>query len=518
METTGAIKGSERRHLRLENLPQRKNIQAPFPRSPRSVDPNNPPWPAFRGYHTYSFANATMGHRLPTILGKAIDDVIATLNDQSEEDKIIDLVQCIERMEYLKGELERSAKLRPVVDDGEADVALWNKEIAKYFLGKDFMNATWLFAEAYKYRRLRECFSVSKYWRNYDVFFRQKCDTFSRSTDAVFELSMRFVEPFKHAPNLTDNEQLEKERLMFMELTQICLWGNSTDLSLLINMTEEQIKSLQSTGGEALAETEKNILGNHMHRLWEIVKDLREKKGQPNAVFDDEEIAVSGAVNAKDHMKAPGGRVDFILDNAGFELYCDCVYADFLIQSGFASQVRFHGKRYPWFVSDVTKKDWEWLLNIMVYGQLFSKVSEEEKESLKRLGRRWKQYEKEGKWVYEQHPFWCTGYTYWDLHSEAPDLFLHLSRSDLVIFKGDLNHRKLTYDCAAPASTTFEDSIGPMASAAGAPRVCSMRTIKSDVVVGLGENGDEIAEKLNKDEEGWKISGKYVSTLSLLVF
>ena len=29
-----------------------------------------------------------------------------------------------------------------------------------------------------------------------------------------------------------------------------------------------------------------------------------------------------------------------------------------------------------------------------------------------------------------------------------------------------------------------------MASAAGAPRVCSMRTIKSDVVVGLGPDGD----------------------------
>lgn len=53
------------------------------------------------------------------------------------------------------------------------------------------------------------------------------------------------------------------------------------------------------------------------------------------------------------------------------------------------------------------------------------------------------QYEKEGKWVYEQHPFWCTGYTYWDLHSEAPDLFLHLSHSNLVFYKGDLNHRKV---------------------------------------------------------------------------
>ena len=83
------------------------------------------------------------------------------------------------------------------------------------------------------------------------------------------------------------------------------------------------------------------------------------------------------------------------------------------------------------------------------------------------------QYKKEGKWVYEQHLFWYTGYTYWDLHSEASDLFLHLSCSDLVIFKGNLNHRKLTYDCAAPASTPFDVAIGPMANAAGANCVIS---------------------------------------------
>lgn len=79
----------------------------------------------------------------------------------------------------------------------------------------------------------------------------------------------------------------------------VCLWGNSTDLSLLINMTEEQIKSLQSTGGEHLATTEKNILGNDMGRLWEVVNNLRANTGS---------------------------RIDFVLDNAGFELYCDCVY------------------------------------------------------------------------------------------------------------------------------------------------------------------------------------------------
>jgi hypothetical protein len=106
------------------------------------------------------------------------------------------------------------------------------------------------------------------------------------------------------------------------------------------------------------------------------------------------------------------------------------------------------------------------------------------------------------------------GFTFWDLHSEAPDLFLHLSKSDLVIFKGDLNHRKLTYDCHAPASTPFDESIGPMASAAGAPRVCSLRTIKSDVVVGLESNA--MAERLDKEEPGWKISGKYVSRARLI--
>lgn len=61
-------------------------------------------------------------------------------------------------------------------------------------------------------------------------------------------------------------------------------------------MTEEDIKKLQSTGGDHLAATEKNILGNDLDKLWESVASLK------------------------------GGRIDFVLDNAGFELYCDCVY------------------------------------------------------------------------------------------------------------------------------------------------------------------------------------------------
>ena len=53
-------------------------------------------------------------------------------------------------------------------------------------------------------------------------------------------------------------------------------------------MTEEDIKKLQSTGGDHLADTEKNILGNHLNQLWDLVGNFK------------------------------GGRIDFVLDNAGF--------------------------------------------------------------------------------------------------------------------------------------------------------------------------------------------------------
>lgn len=66
-------------------------------------------------------------------------------------------------------------------------------------------------------------------------------------------------------------------------------------------MTEEQIKTLQATGDEHLASTEKNILDNNLPALWETVRGFKDRGG---------------------------GRIDFILDNAGFELYCDFVYGE----------------------------------------------------------------------------------------------------------------------------------------------------------------------------------------------
>lgn len=66
-----------------------------------------------------------------------MEDVIRTLNEQYSEEKIIDLTECIVRMQRLVDDLSDNSKLRPIIDDNEGDVALWNKEIAKYFQGND---------------------------------------------------------------------------------------------------------------------------------------------------------------------------------------------------------------------------------------------------------------------------------------------------------------------------------------------------------------------------------------------
>lgn len=229
---------------------------------------------------------------------------------------------------------------------------------------------------------LHSCFSLSKFFKNYDVFFRQKCETFSRSSEAVFELATRFAAPYEPDTSLSADKQLDLKRLLFHELTQVSLWGNATDLSLLINMTEEDIKRLQASGSESLAASEKNIIGNHLDKVWDYVSS-------PTFGGDKK-----------------GGRFDFVMDNAGFELFSDGLYADWLMQSGLASEVRFHGKRFAWFVSDVTDADFKWLINQMVYGHLFPEASDEDIAALRTMGNRWKDYVATGKWVYEQHPFW----------------------------------------------------------------------------------------------------------------
>lgn len=130
-------------------------------------------------------------------------------------------------------------------------------------------------------------------------------------------------------------------------------------------------------------------------------------------------------------------RVDIVLDNAGFELVTDLVLADFLVSAGLAKQIRFHGKSFPWFVSDVTKQDFEWtIMQTMAANHKWMSAS----------GVQWKHFMKDGTWSYHDHPFWTMPHEFCDMALDAADLYSTLQGSDLILFKGDLNYRKLTGD------------------------------------------------------------------------
>lgn len=75
----------------------------------------------------------------------------------------------------------------------------------------------------------------------------------------------------------------------------------------LTHRSPDDIKALQSTGGENLAATEQNILGNDLLALWKLVSS-------PDFGLGD----------------GKGGRIDFILDNAGRSRFTR-IFADILL-------------------------------------------------------------------------------------------------------------------------------------------------------------------------------------------
>jgi hypothetical protein len=81
-----------------------------------------------------------------------------------------------------------------------------------------------------------------------------------------------------------------------------------------------------------------------------------------------------------------------------------------------------------------------------------------------------------------------------------------LQKSSLVIFKGDLNYRKLVSDAWWEPSTSFDQALGPFMK--GKINLLSLRTLKADTVVGLPKGKAEELDK-SKDDKDWRISGKF---------
>jgi hypothetical protein len=190
----------------------------------------------------------------------------------------------------------------------------------------------------------------------------------------------------------------------------------------------------------------------------------------------------------------------------------DLVFADFLVRAGFASTVVFHSKRIPWFVSDVIPFDFQWTLDQLhkagTSDPFFKLEDPTEQQALKDLGQKWQSYVDQGIWKVTSHDFWTSCYAFYHLptHPSAQDLFNDMKQSDLWISKGDLNYRKLVYDCQWPTTTPFQEAVGPLGSREDVPSIVSFRTCKADVVVGLKPG---VGEKMDTIDKNWMVNGEY---------
>ena len=501
----------------------------------------DPKVPTYQTSDPTSFAHTSARERWPAILTGAIDDVHRTVSKipDSDKDVLKEGKAITAALASLKYELQHNRILSPIPDDGFPDVKLYNDELEARG-PPTWHNVEWLFSECYLYRRIATLFSTAstKFWKAYDPFFRQKMKTFKSSRPAVLELCARYRDIITQirssklgapvAADVTDEKKIkDAEKVLFIEMAEICLWGNATDLSLLTSLSYEDIQKLQ--GSNARKESEKNILVNDFDRAFSVLT-MAKKSKKP-------------------------GRVDIVLDNAGFELFVDLLLAGYLLATGLATEVVLHPKEIPWFVSDVVPQDFSALLTAMRDPRTFyenaseaddrpsandkpAPLSDEEVANVKFLFDDWTHLHSEGRLIMRPNRFWTHAGSFWRMPNVAPEAFEDLKESELVIFKGDLNYRKLTGDvrlsplfpsrpfydslishtnsnaqAAWPPSTPFTEAIGPLGPSSGLC-VLALRTCKADVIVGLPEGKDE---EIRATEGGggdsgcrkWAWSGKW---------
>lgn len=353
-------------------------------------------------------------------------------------------------------------------------------------------HSEWLFCEIYMYRRINCYFALQSEWTKFDIFNSLKQSTFKASLHGVVELAIRYKNLLPIWKQNVENKDWDLLEILFKEFIEISLWGNATDLSLLTNATLDDIKSIQ--GAKAREASESKIVVNDTKLAWKTI------------------------VNANKDRKGPV-RIDFVLDNSGFELYADLMLAGFLLNTGLIDKCVFHGKDVPYMVSDVMIKDLDILIQDLLDRDFFPTGSSTtpDSQALDLFANEISNFRKQDKLSIEADPFWTNELDYWNLDPSetkyhGAQMHKELSQATLVIFKGDLNYRKLTGDRTWKRTTPWKTAIGPLAH--NGLVTLSLRTCKADVQVALKEGVDEeLCALWEKDHPGkgswWSSSGKW---------
>ncbi|MDE0229765.1 MAG: damage-control phosphatase ARMT1 family protein [Spirochaetaceae bacterium] len=179
-------------------------------------------------------------------------------------------------------------------------------------------------------------------------------------------------------------------------------------------------------------------------------------------------------------------RVDIVTDNAGAELTCDLALVAHLLASG-VRQVRLHVKDAPFFVSDATAADLHATLAAL----------HALPPPAQAIARRLTSALADGSLRVQAHWFWNGPRHYPDLPKELAGA---LAQANLVIFKGDVNYRRLLSDRQWPPDA----DVGAIVRYLPAPALI-LRTLKSEIVAGLAPG--QAAQLAGRDRE-WLINGR----------
>jgi hypothetical protein len=253
--------------------------------------------------------------------------------------------------------------------------------------------------------------------------------------------------------------------------------------------TDEELAALDGLAGLPAGEQATALLHGS---LWGNRADLGFRLSAPGAgspattpplVADDSEALWSLLPSSRT------ATLCLVADNAGRELVPDLLLIAHLLVRGCVQRAVLHIKPYPYYVSDATTADVVDALRRLTGAQ----------GTAAEYGRLLWSAMADGRLTVRAHPFSAAPLPFADLPGDLREEF---AAATVTLVKGDLNYRRLVGDRLWAPTTPFQDVTahfpGPVAA---------LRTLKSDVITGLGA-GTEAALVAAEDQR-WRTSGTY---------
>ncbi len=318
----------------------------------------------------------------------------------------------------------------------EEEREAWGQEIALYE-GRSWLDIPWYFAESFFYLKLLIAVGYCD---------GQAPDPFQVLKDEELFGAEGGLFLARAAMDRLASPRLPLDSVVFLLLSS--LWGNRVDLS-----NEE----IPREGRDAFL-----------------------KGGGENLILDDSLTVAEKLLHCR--------RLDVVTDNAGPELVFDLLLADRLLGLGEPPLITLHLKKAPFFVSDAMSKD---------VLQTIHAFTREGDHRVRAAGGRLKRSMEEGSLALADHFFWNGPRCFTRLPREIRESF---AASDLVVFKGDANYRRLLEDRKWKPWVSLEEETRyfPVPFAA-------VRTMKSEIVADIPR---EKAEALAAEDRDWLTNGK----------